>query len=97
MEGYRRKQWQCTLPTSELELIGDLQEWLGESRVVSFLARLLRVKRVEEGVYSVPSASIRDKTYRVNLILRVCPCESFFYRRRCIHYKLAGVKHLLDG
>jgi len=94
---FGRKQPTVVLPTSELELIGTLQEWLGESRVVSFLARLLRVKRVEEGVYSVPSASIRDKTYRVNLKLRVCPCESYFYRRRCAHYKLAAVKHLLDG
>lgn len=84
------------LPASELELIGRLQEWLGESRVVSFLARLARVQRVNAGVYSVASASTRDKSYRVDLNRRVCPCASFFYRRRCMHYKLAAVKHLLE-
>ena len=85
------------LPKSELELILKLQEWLGESRVVSFLTRLARVRRIEEGVYSVPSASDRGRSYSVNLKLRVCPCESYYHSRRCIHYKLAGVKHLLEA
>jgi hypothetical protein len=85
------------LPASELELIVRLQDWLGERRVVSFLARLARVQRVEDGVYSVRSASTRYKSYRVDLNRRVCPCESFFYRRRCMHYKLAAVKHLLEA
>ncbi len=92
-----RSQPVVALPKSELELILRLQEWLGETRIVSFLARLARVRRIEEGVYSVSSASDRGKSYRVNLKLRVCPCESYYHRRRCIHYKLAGVKHLLEA
>ena len=83
------------LPKSEVELIQKLQSWLDEKRVVAFLARLARVRRVEDGIYSVPSASTPE-THRVNLNLRVCPCQSFYHRRRCIHYKLAAVKQLLD-
>jgi hypothetical protein len=79
-----------------VQLIQKLQSWLGEDRVVSFLTRLARVSKVEDGLYSVPSASARDKAYLVNLKLRVCPCDGFYHRRRCAHYKLASVKQLLE-
>jgi hypothetical protein len=84
------------LPKSEVQLIQRLQEWLSEERVVTFLARLARVQKVEDGVYSVPSASMQDKSYLVNLKLRACPCEGFYNRRRCAHFKLASVKQLLE-
>jgi hypothetical protein len=83
------------LPKSEAELISKLQAWLGEERVVTFLARLARVQKVEDGIYSVPSAST-DDTYLVNLKQRTCPCESFQFRNRCVHFKLAYVKNLIE-
>jgi hypothetical protein len=83
------------LPKSEAELISKLQSWLGEECAVAFLTRLLRVSKVEEGLYSVPSAST-DKAYLVNLKQRTCPCESHTFRKRCVHVKLAYVKHLLE-
>jgi hypothetical protein len=92
----KQEQPAFRLPKSEVELITKLQSWLGEEGVVTFLARLLRVQRIEEGVYSVPSASTPDKTYLVNLNVRACPCEGYYNRRRCAHYKLASVKHLLE-
>lgn len=92
----KRTQPSLWLPKNEVELIKKLQSWLGEECVVTFLARLARIQKVEDGVYSVPSASTRDKSYFVNLKLRACPCEGYFNRRRCVHYKLAYVKQLLD-
>jgi hypothetical protein len=91
-----RKQPSLWLPKSEVELIKKLQAWLGEECVVTFLARLARVQKTGEGIYSVPSASTRDKTYLVNLRRRACPCEGFYNRKRCAHYKLASVKQLLE-
>jgi hypothetical protein len=91
-----KKEPALRLPKSEVQLIQKLQAWLGEECAVAFLARLARVQRIEEGVYSVPSASTPDKAHLVNLNLRTCPCESYQYRRRCRHYKLAYVKQMLE-
>lgn len=91
----RTKKPALALPKSEVELIGRLQSWLGEDCVVSFLCRLNRVRKIEEGVFEVPSAS-SEKIYTVNVNKRVCPCESFWHRRRCVHLKLASVKAMLE-
>ena len=96
MSRSKKEQPALKLPKSEVELIRKLQSWLGEECAVAFLARLARVQRIEEGIYSVPSASTRDKAHLVNLNLHTCPCESYQYRRKCRHYKLALVKQLLE-
>ena len=96
MSRTKREQPSLRLPGSEVNLIKKLQNWLGEECAVAFLTRLLRVRKVEDGLYELPSASTPDKTYLVNLKLRACPCEGFYNCRRCAHYKLAHVKHLLE-
>ncbi|MEW6210919.1 MAG: SWIM zinc finger family protein [Acidobacteriota bacterium] len=82
-----------TLSRSESRFLAKLSALAGRSDPLRFIWQAINSRPAvcgdDPALWLVPSASVEDVSYTVDIDARTCSCEGFAYRRTCPHIAVA--------